>query len=125
MGAFFVHKLDERMQRTRPFFVRFMYDVLVLAPTRWKIRKAVKMGNGILGSLGLESTRTRPSSGALSGASTFWAIISARTGTPWLRRPSIDFVALISSHHQLSGIAPTVIVKPLMNLTLAARLAPC
>jgi hypothetical protein len=54
MGAFFVHKLDERMQRTRPFFVRFMYDVLVLAPTRWKIRKAVKMGNGILGSLGLE-----------------------------------------------------------------------
>ena len=71
MGAFFVHKLDEWMQRTRPFFVRFMYDVLVLAPTRWKIRKAVKMGNGILGSLGLVSTRTRPSSGALSGASTF------------------------------------------------------
>ncbi len=31
-----------------------MDDILVLAPTRWKIRKAVKAVNGILGSLGLE-----------------------------------------------------------------------
>ena len=31
-----------------------MDDILVLAPTRWTIRKAVKVVNGMLGSLGLE-----------------------------------------------------------------------
>ena len=32
MGAFFLHELDERMERTRLFYVRFMDDILVLAP---------------------------------------------------------------------------------------------
>ncbi len=36
------------------FYVRFMDDILVLAPTRWKIRKAVKAVNGMPGSPGLE-----------------------------------------------------------------------
>ena len=35
------------------FYVRFMDDILVLAPTRWKIRKAVKAVNEVLGSLSL------------------------------------------------------------------------
>ena len=47
-------QLDQRMARSALFFVRFMDDILVLAPTRWKIRKAVKVVNGMLGSLGLE-----------------------------------------------------------------------
>ena len=31
-----------------------MDDILVLAPNCWKIKKAVKVVNGMLGSLGLE-----------------------------------------------------------------------
>ena len=42
------------MARSGLFYVRFMDDILVLSPTRWKIRKAVKAANGMLGSLGLE-----------------------------------------------------------------------
>ena len=42
------------MARSGLFYVRFMDDILVLSPTRWKIRKAVKVVNGMLGSLGLE-----------------------------------------------------------------------
>ncbi len=42
------------MARSGLFYVRFMDNILVLAPTRWKIRKAVKAVNGMLGSLGLE-----------------------------------------------------------------------
>ncbi len=42
------------MERTRLFYVRFMDDILVLAPTRWTLRRAVKAVNGVLGSLRLE-----------------------------------------------------------------------
>ncbi len=42
------------MARSGLFYVRFMDDILVLSPTRWKIRKVVKVVNGMLGPLGLE-----------------------------------------------------------------------
>ncbi len=56
VGAFFLHELDERMERTRLFYVRFMDDILVLAPTRWTLRRAVKAVNEVQGSLRLENT---------------------------------------------------------------------
>ncbi len=42
IGAFFLKQLDERMERSGLFYVRFMDDILVLAPTRWRLRKAEK-----------------------------------------------------------------------------------
>ncbi len=54
MGAFFLKRLDARMERSGLFYVRFMDDILVLAPTRWKLRKAVKRVNEMLGCLRLE-----------------------------------------------------------------------
>ncbi len=54
MGALFLKCLDQRMEKSGLFYVRFMDDILVLSPTRWKLRKAVKVVNGMLGSLGLE-----------------------------------------------------------------------
>ena len=42
------------MARSGLFYVRFMDGILVLTPTRWKLRKAVKAVNEMLGSLGLE-----------------------------------------------------------------------
>ncbi len=33
------------MARSGLFYVRFMDDILVLAPTRWRLRKAVKVVN--------------------------------------------------------------------------------
>ncbi len=36
------------------FYVRFMDDILVLAPTRWKLRKAVRVLNQVLSLLGLD-----------------------------------------------------------------------
>ena len=53
IGAFFLRRLDEQMTRLGLFYVRFMDDVLVLAPTRWKLRKAVAAVNRGLGALGL------------------------------------------------------------------------
>jgi hypothetical protein len=54
MGAFFLGGLDAQLERLGLFFVRFMDDVLVLAPTRWKLRRAVKVVNEVLGGLRLE-----------------------------------------------------------------------
>ncbi len=42
------------MERSGLFYVRFMDDILVLSPTRWKLRRAVKVVNVMLGSLCLE-----------------------------------------------------------------------
>ena len=54
MGAFFLKRLDERMERSGLFYVRFMDNIRVFSRTRWKIRKVVKVVNGMLGSLDLE-----------------------------------------------------------------------
>ncbi len=39
------------MERLGLFYVRFMDDVLVLAPSRWKLRRAVRAVNEILQTL--------------------------------------------------------------------------
>jgi len=54
IGAFFLHELDLAMSRLGLFYVRFMDDILVLAPSRWKLRRSVKMLNKVLSSLKLE-----------------------------------------------------------------------
>ena len=54
MGALFLKCLDERMAKSGLFYIRFMDDILVLSPTRWKLRRAVRAVNELLGSLRLE-----------------------------------------------------------------------
>ena len=44
MGAFFLQELDERSARGGLFNVRFMDDVLFLAPARWKLRQGGQGG---------------------------------------------------------------------------------
>jgi len=41
IGAFFLNGLDVAAAKLRLFYVRFMDDILILAPTRWKLRDAV------------------------------------------------------------------------------------
>jgi RNA-directed DNA polymerase len=54
IGAFFLNTLDAAMERLGLFYVRFMDDILVLAPTRWKLRNAARTVNQVLQALGLE-----------------------------------------------------------------------
>ncbi|NEO96000.1 MAG: hypothetical protein F6K56_39970, partial [Moorea sp. SIO3G5] len=42
MGALFLKPLDDRMAEHGCFYARFMDDWVILAPTRWKLRKAIK-----------------------------------------------------------------------------------
>ena len=54
IGGFFLHALDAAAAKLRLFYVRFMDDILILAPTRWQLRRAVKLVNQALGALSLE-----------------------------------------------------------------------
>ena len=51
MGALFLDVLDRRMEATGLCYVRFMDDWVILAPTRWKLRKAVRIVNQTLAEL--------------------------------------------------------------------------
>ena len=58
IGAFFLNDLDNRMEqqavREGLFYVRYMDDILLFAPSRWKLRRAVNSVNEELAVLGLE-----------------------------------------------------------------------
>ena len=51
MGALFLKPLDDRMAELGCFYARFMDDWVVLAPTRWKLRKAIKAVNEVMAQL--------------------------------------------------------------------------
>jgi hypothetical protein len=53
LGAFFLTELDDALEHLGLCSVRYMDDIVVLAPTRWKLRKAVKVINHVLASLPL------------------------------------------------------------------------
>jgi hypothetical protein len=65
IGAFFLYELDLRMERSGLFYIRFMDDILVLAPSRWKLRGAVKAVNETLRSLRLEKHPDKTSIGRI------------------------------------------------------------
>ena len=50
----YLKRLDERMATLGLFYARFMDDWVVLAPTRWKLRKAVRIVNETLAELKVE-----------------------------------------------------------------------
>ncbi len=54
IGGFFLHALDAAAAKLALFSVRFRDDILILAPTRWQLRGAVKVVNQTLGALNLE-----------------------------------------------------------------------
>jgi len=55
MGALYLERLDERMEATGLFYARFMDDWVVLAPSRWKLRRAVQTVQQTLDELKVET----------------------------------------------------------------------
>ena len=54
MGALYLKLLDERVEATGLAYARFMDDWVILAPTRWKLREAIRLVNQTLGGVELE-----------------------------------------------------------------------
>jgi len=87
IGAFFLRDLDLALERLGLFFIRFMDDVLVLAPARWKLRHAVQVLNRTLAALHLEKHPAKTFIGWIDKGFEFWAITWPRAGSPWPRAP--------------------------------------
>ena len=54
MGALYLRPLDEAMEENGLFYARYMDDWIVIAPSRWKLRKAVAKVNRVLDALLVE-----------------------------------------------------------------------
>ena len=54
MGALYLKPLDDCMAKLGVFYARFMDDWVILAPTRWKLRGAIKAVKEMMGELKLE-----------------------------------------------------------------------
>lgn len=54
MGALYLKPLDDMMRDVGLFYARYMDDWLIIAPSRWQLRKVVKQVNTILSSLEVE-----------------------------------------------------------------------
>jgi len=54
MGAFYLKLLDERVEKTGLAYARFMDDWVILAPSRWKLRAAIRLVNETLAELKLQ-----------------------------------------------------------------------
>ncbi len=54
MGALYLKLLDDNMEKTGLFYARYMDDWVVIAPTRWKLRSAIRIVNETLNLLKVE-----------------------------------------------------------------------
>ncbi|MCP4108616.1 MAG: hypothetical protein GY749_24220 [Desulfobacteraceae bacterium] len=54
MGAIYLKPLDDALENLDVFYARYMDDWVVLANSRWKLKKAVKLGNQVLNNLKVE-----------------------------------------------------------------------
>ena len=54
LGAFYLLELDQKMEKLDVKYFRYMDDILILAPTRWKLKKAIRVLNQTFNELRLE-----------------------------------------------------------------------
>jgi RNA-directed DNA polymerase len=68
IGAFHLHALDVEMttKHTGCFYIRYMDDILILAPSRWRLRRAIAGVKGHLSTLGLELHPDKTSMGSIA-----------------------------------------------------------
>ncbi len=92
MGAFFLAEMDQRMERTGLFYVRFMDDILVLAPTRWTLRRAVKAVNEVLCGLCLEKHPDKTFIGRIERGFDFLGYHFSRDGLTLAKKTVDNFV---------------------------------
>ena len=71
MAALYLEPLDRRMEATGLCYARFMDDWVILAPTRWSLRRAVRMVNQTLQELRVEQHPDKTFVGRIERGFTF------------------------------------------------------
>ena len=83
MAAIYLEPLDRRMEATGLTYARFMDDWVVLAPTRWALRRAIVIVNETLRELRVEQHPDKTSIGRIERGFTFlgyWITAKGVTG---------------------------------------------
>lgn len=97
MGALYLKPLDDAVAETGLFYARFMDDWLIIAPSRWKLRKAVQLVNRVLDTLKLKKHPGKTFIGRASKGFDFWGCRFAANG----RVAIAD--ATLRRHHERIG----------------------
>lgn len=68
IGAFHLHSLDVEITTRHQgcFYIRYMDDILIMAPSRWRLRRAIAATNRHLNALGLEQHPDKTSIGPIA-----------------------------------------------------------
>jgi hypothetical protein len=92
IGAFFLNTLDAAAAKLRLFYIRFMDDILILAPTRCQLRGAVKVVNPLLGALRLEKHPDKTFIGRIERGFDFLGYHFSRAGLTVAKQTITNFI---------------------------------
>ena len=93
MGALYLKQLDERMADTGLFYTRYMDDWVILAPTRWKLRAAIRVVNATLAELKVEQHPDKTFIGRIAKSFDFLGYHFSPAGLSVARQTVERFVA--------------------------------
>jgi len=96
IGAFFLSAVDDALDKTGLFYIRFMDDILVLAPSRWKLRHAVRTVNQALASLAVEKHPDKTFIGRIERGFDFLGYHFSRVGLTIARKTIANFITKAS-----------------------------
>lgn len=96
MGALYLKPLDDRMAELGCFYVRYMDDWVILAPTRWKLRKTIKAVNQEMADLRVEKHPDKTFIGRISRGFDFLGYWFAPSGLGVARKTVVRCLEKVS-----------------------------
>jgi hypothetical protein len=127
IGGFFLNALDAAAAKLRLFYIRFMDDILILAPTRWQLRGAVKVVNQILGTLRLEEHPDKTFIGRIERGFDFLGYDFSPAGLTVAAKTIANFIEKASRLYEqkrnavLAAIALEMYVRRWVQWTMSGR----
>ena len=106
LGAFYLYELDVQMAHCNWWYLRYMDDILVLAPTRWKLRQAVRVVNQALGALDLEKASDKTFIGRIEKGFDFLGYHFSQEGLMVAQKTIERFVARATRLYEQSRETP-------------------
>ena len=89
MGAVYLQSVDDAMAKTGLFYARFMDDWVVLAPTHWKLRAAIRLVNQALAALKVQQHPDKTFVGRVSRGFDFLGYTFSTVGLTGMARKTV------------------------------------
>jgi len=105
LGAFFLHELDQAMERSGLFYLRFIDDILVISPTRWKLRRAANVASAQLAALDLEKHPDKTFDGRIDRGFDFLGYHFSRAELAVAEKAITNFVERLTRLYEQGGSA--------------------